>query len=153
MRRSIVRVVTTLGPRARRRLIGVAACVAVIGGITVALFSTHPSHRPSEAASARFIYANRDLRFGMNRSQVRRISGPPTATKGDCWLFRPRGGMVGSISMGAPGSIAARSSGALKLCFYVGSFSSAYRHIFYGGRWKWVEWSPVLTIEPATPPS
>jgi hypothetical protein len=142
-----------LGPRARRRVVGIAVGVAAIAAVAAGVLSMQSSHHPPGATTARFIYANRNLEFGMTRPQVRRISGPPTATRGNCWLFRPRRGMVGSISMGDPGSIAARSTGDLKLCFYANAFASAFRHISVDGRWKWIAWTPVLTIVAAPAPS
>jgi hypothetical protein len=143
-----------LGPRARRRLVGAGVGVAVLAAIGAAVLLTRASGHPtppSATLSAGSSGQNPHLVFGLTRQQVRRQSGPPAATRGNCWLFHPRNGMVGSISMGQAGSIAARSNGALKLCFVDNAFSYAFRRLYLRGRWKWTSWIPNLVIVDAAP--
>jgi hypothetical protein len=73
---------------------------------------------------------------GWTKQQVRHIAGLPATVTGRCWLYRPKTGTVGSLpvrtvgslSMGQPGSNAARTADILKLCFVGNSLSDAYQH-------------------------
>jgi hypothetical protein len=109
---------------------------------------TRPTAGSGPASSSTRVASNVnvDLAFGMTPRQVERVTGKPTSVRAGCWLFLPQHGMVGSISMGPPGSPAARSTGDLKLCFYGGVFSTAFRHFFSKGAWQWVAWVPHLTV-------
>lgn len=88
--------------------------------------------------------------YGMTAKQVERFTGRPTKIQGRCWLFRPTAGtqsgkptrMVGTMSLGQPGSLAAQSDGWVKLCFWEGGFSEAYRQIPINGELLWRPWSP-----------
>jgi hypothetical protein len=136
-----------IGPRIRRRLVAGGIVVGAIAAIAGAVLLTQsPAHSGATAGRSNRHGASastgRAVAFGMTGRQVRRLTGPPTAARGRCWLFRPQNGMVGSISMGQPGSIAARSTGDLELCFYGGVLSSAFRHIYEEGRWQWNVWNP-----------
>ena len=100
--------------------------------------------------------------YGMTRKQVQRFTGKPTKIRGGCWLFRPAAGtqnglptrMVGTIVLGEPGSIASRSDGWVKLCFWEGGFSEAYRQIPIKGKLLWRPWSPGgPTVDACAAPS
>jgi hypothetical protein len=137
-----------MGPRNRRRLTTAGIGSAVIAAIVVAVWLTRSPGHSGSALSGRSPEQSSashapKLTFGMTPQQVRRLTGNPTTTRGSCWLFRPEAGIVGSIVLGQRGSIARRSPGALKLCFYGGALSTAYRHIRFNGRWEWISQGQV----------
>jgi len=161
-----------IGPRNRRRLAAGAITVAILGAIVAAVLVTRSSSAPSSASSARSTTiapsslgkAGTYPTFGMTRNQVRQITGRPTRSQGGCWVFRPKAGTenglptrsVGAMSLGDPGSIAARSDGLVKLCFYDGTFSTASRQIELNGQLVWRDFSPggpvTSSCHPCTPP-
>ena len=79
-------------------------------------------------------------------------------------MFRPKAGTenglptrsVGTMSLGDPGSIAARSNGLVKLCFYDGTFSTASKQIELNGQLTWTDFTPggpvTSSCQPCTPP-
>jgi hypothetical protein len=95
---------------------------------------------------------------------VEHITGQPMRIQGGCWLFRPKAGTenglptrsVGTMMIGDPGSIAARSNGLVKLCFFDGVFSTAFRRIVFQGQWVWSDFSPggpvTSSCQPCSPP-
>ncbi|HST14129.1 MAG TPA: hypothetical protein VLJ44_04650 [Gaiellaceae bacterium] len=162
----------SLGPRNQRRVATSATAIAVLGAIVAAVLVTRSSTKPTAASSARSTTtapgslgkAGTYPTFGMTPKQVRQITGPPTSTRGGCWVFRPKPGdenglptrSIGTMSLGDPGSIAARSNGLVKLCFYEGTFSTASRQIEFNGQLVWRDFSPggpvTSTCDPCTPP-
>lgn len=154
-----VQTVEMVGPRNTRRLAITGAALLAAGAVIIGLqqlggLSGHGSSAGSEAATA----ANGPtLIYGMTKQQVQQITGAPTKTVGNCWLFKPRNGMVGKIAI-ANTYPAGPHEGYLRLCFASGLFTAAARQIlgsaaprspFPGGStssntrssgWKWTSW-------------
>ena len=152
-----------MGPRNRRRLAAGAVVVAMLGAILAAALLTRLSSSPDKSSVTRstttataYPHPHPEAKagtypiYGMTPKQVERFTGKPTKIQGGCWLFRPtaetRNGkptrMVGTMSLGEPGSIASQSDGWVKLCFWEGGFSEAYRQIPINGQLLWRPWSP-----------
>lgn len=89
----------------------------------------------------------------MTQQQVRRRTGRPIRSQGNCWLFHPtKTGLVGSISV-QPSFAAVPydplTTGNLKLCFLGGAFSYGQLREFIPSKHKW-EWTPwPLTLSPS----
>jgi hypothetical protein len=141
---AVADVAVQMGPRNRRRTaqggiaLGVIAAIVLIVSLSHAKNQAAAPAQPAHAsqAVARFEKNAKHLVFGMTKRQVQHIAGLPATVTGRCWLYRPRSGTVaslpvrtvGSLSMGQPGSIAARTADILKLCFVGNSLSDAYQH-------------------------
>jgi hypothetical protein len=114
-------------------LIVAAISLSVIAVLVVTvMLLTRSSDHPGSAVPARSPGASvpeGHLVAGMTPQQVRHVAGRPTAVRGGCWFYRPKAGKVGSLSVGDPGSIAARTADLLKVCFYYGVFQQAFEHI------------------------
>lgn len=117
--------------------------------------TTYPAPHPMGQAGTYPIY-------GMTPKQVARFTGRPMKVEGSCWLFRPTAGTqnglptrhVGTIVIGDPGSIAARSNGWVKLCFYENRFSEAHRQVQINGQLLWRPWDPGgPTVDACADPS
>jgi hypothetical protein len=155
--------VEVIGPRHRRRFAASAIVVSLIGAIVAAVLLTRSTSRSAEGSVARSASTSTAFPaphpaaaagtypvYGMTPKQVERFTGKPTKIQGSCWLFRPAAGtqngkstrMVGTMSLGEPGSIASQSNGWVKLCFWEGGFSEAYRQIPIKGELLWRPWSP-----------
>jgi hypothetical protein len=140
-----------------------AIVVAVIGAVVAAVVVTRSTSNAGTrsadhlaSASTTFPAPHLETKagtyptYGMTPAQVERLTGQPTEIRGSCWLFRPTAGtengrptrMVGTMSLGQPGSIAARQNGWVKLCFWNGGFSEASRQTPVKGQLVWTPWSP-----------
>ena len=89
----------------------------------------------------------------MTQPQVRDVTGRPTQSQGNCWLFHPsKTGLVGSISVQpsfATVPYDPLTTGNLKLCFFGGAYSYAFLRVFIPNEHKW-EWTPwPLTLSPS----
>ena len=125
-----------IGPRARRRLIAVGAAVVVIAAIAIGFtLLTRSSDHGSPSGPKREVGPNGDKRyvanseqlvFGMTRSQVRKIVGPPTAVVGNCWDFR-LDEVIHVFGQSHP-------IDAERVCFYGGKYSTHYTK--WEGRWQ-----------------
>ena len=161
-----------MGPRSRRRLAAGAIVVAVIGAILAVVLVMRSGSKPSAGSLTRSTTsapsslgkAGTYPTFGMTQKQVQHFTGPPTRIQGGCWVFRPKAGAenglptrsVGTMSLGDPGSIAARSNGLVKLCFYNSTFSTASQQIELNGELVWTDFTPggpvTSSCDPCTPP-
>lgn len=147
-----------IGPRNRRRLVAVVAVLGVLAAIAVGVgLLTRPSNHSGSNSTLRAalaVNATVNLTYGMTHKQVEQVTGKPTIVRGNCSLFRPKDGKVGSLSMGLPGTPAAKSEGDLKLCFYGGLYTSATRYTLLNGKWVWTEWvSRLILMKPGATPS
>jgi hypothetical protein len=144
-----------MGPRNTRRLVSGAVvfgtAVAVIAGLQLVLSPRHSTQLPTRSTVPRVSAPTTHLIYGMTRAQVHRLTGDPTQTQGDCWLFHPtRTGMVGSISVVPSFSTTPfdrRTTGDLKLCFLGGIYSVSYLRILdqSANRWVWAAWPVYLS--------
>jgi hypothetical protein len=137
----------------------VAAIGAVVAAVVVTRSTSSAGTRPaarSVGTSTAFPAPHLETKagtypvYGMTPEQVERLTGKPTKVRGSCWLFRPTAGtengkptrMVGTMSLGQPGSIEARQNGWVKLCFWARGFSEAYRQTPIKGQLVWRPWRP-----------
>jgi hypothetical protein len=154
-----VQTVEMVGPRNTRRLTIAGVALLAAGAVVVGLpqFGGSSGGRSSAGSKAATAANGPTLVYGMTKQQVQQITGAPTRTRGGCWLFMPRNGMVGKIPMSNTYP-AGPHEGYLKLCFASGLFTSAARQIlgsavprspFPGGSsssntrssgWTWTSW-------------
>lgn len=156
---AVAPVAVEMGPRNTRRLITGATIVAVVGSVLAAmlLLLGRPNGHgaASSARTTRAVPAAPGARliFGMTQQQVRRSTGAPASTQGNCWLFHPsKTGVVGSISVQPAFSRAPydpSTTGDLKLCFAGGAFSYGFLRVLdqQNHRWVWGAWP--LELSPA----
>jgi hypothetical protein len=130
-------------------LLGAIALV-LIAGIGAAVALTQSAKTSPEPAGSHCLVCNPGLTFGMTKKQVRQLSGAPAAIEGRCWLFHPKEGKVGSITLTAKKFLTPKSNGALRLCFNGGLFSDAQHRVFYAGHWTWYGWTPNLMLVTGT---
>src|SRR4051794_16589916 len=103
---AVAPVAIEMGPRNRRRLSTGAIIVAVAASVAtllMLLFNRSPPHsNPARSTRTDHVLAAEaigHLTFGMTQQQVQRLTGRPTSSQGNCWLFQPsKTGLVGSIS-------------------------------------------------------
>jgi hypothetical protein len=139
-------VALSMGPRNKRRLatggIVLIALAAIVAAAWV-LSAPSGSNVSGSAGSSQAVASTHPLSFGSSERTVRRIAGQPTTARGNCWFYKPKAGMVGSIPMGQPGSNAFKTADSLKLCFF-GGLSSASEHVrSEGGVWQWIAILPT----------
>jgi hypothetical protein len=129
-----------MGPRNRRRLTAGSSALVLVAALAFGVLQLTRS--PGSPGSSGAAHSTTSLKaghlvYGMTPRQVERLAGgEPTTIRGDCWFYKPKAGMqdgkpirmVGSLSMGDPGSIASRTADSLKLCFYGGGLSQAFQH-------------------------
>ena len=148
----------SMGPRNKRRLTAAAVAVAVAAATAAAitLWGSHNHTGPpgssssghhSTSHSEPWSVTNHRLFFGMPMEKVERVAGGrPTEIQGRCLIYRPTVGTydglpsrkVGALWLGQPGSDAARTADAIKLCFYDGVLSEEYIHTQTLLGWEWV---------------
>ena len=147
-----------MGPRNTRRLVAAAVALVVVGAV-VRFLVRQPSNPGGSAARASHAKSTGPpLVFGSTPAQVRRITGAPTTIRGNCWLFRPHDGMVGSIRITRTFPMRVPPQALFKLCFVGGLLSTAERQEpagdvtvspFPGGKskaprpkgaWSWTLW-------------
>jgi len=136
-----------VGARSRGRLTIGAIILAVTAAIVLALMLlTRSTNHPGSAAPARSASTSHaHLIFGMTPQQVRRLAGRPKTIRGGCWLYRPKDGIVGSLSIGQPDSQGRRFIDVLKLCFFGGVLSQSFTHftkLSTGSRGFWTHGNP-----------
>jgi len=148
-------VAVEMGPRNERRLITGGIALAVIAALVLgAMRLTRSTSTPGAGLSARSAHSSPlTLVFGATPKHILHVAGRPTTIEGRCWIYRPKAGMegglptstVGSISLGQPGSIAARTANGLKLCFFGGTFSDAFIHSRVSSEgYRWSSFDPSL---------
>jgi hypothetical protein len=136
----------TMGPRNRRRLTKGAIALVVIAAAAATVLLTHaPSHSgPAVSSTAdRAVPSTQKahlLSYGMTKQEVRRLAGPPTSTRGNCWLYHAKPvGMIQSYAM--PGAQVV----PIKVCFWQNMTEGLYSW-FVGPRVPKGEWTPPLVI-------
>ena len=146
-------VAVAMGPRNKRRLS--AGAIVVVGAVAIAaaalIWSSHNHSGSATSPAARSSsgpWFVRRLVFGMTPKQVNRAVGVrPIKIQGACWVYRSTAGTynglpsrrVGTLWMGQPGSIAARTADAIKLCFAFGVLNSESMHTHSPLGWVWEE--------------
>jgi hypothetical protein len=146
-----------MGPRRRRRAVGLLATVVALAIFGVALFYFTRSGSPTGMYNSSRVgigeFSGR-VPFGATPKQVQRTLGSPTSKQPGCWVYRANADRVN-------GAYLPQWVDALKFCFSAGPAGSKgvtniYNHLvahpiplnkhFAGG------WFPAINVEHGKPP-
>ena len=132
------------GPRARRRLATIGIAVAVAIAIVVALTafggSSHhtsrrslPTYEVGPNGDKRYVDNSAKVIFGMTKTQMRKLVGPPTKVVGSCWEYR----LDEAISEFGQTNVV----NADRDCFYEGRYAVQYTK--WNGTWQDASGNPA----------